>query len=733
MARRDHPHHHHHHHHPHHHHHNNHQGPRQQQQQRWGSLEELLLACAVSRHGTAAWDSVAMEVQSRTSALPSPLTSQHCIDKFNDLKRRFTPQDNDHDNNTDSIVDQLRTIRVEELRREVQRCDVSIVSLEMKVKKLEEERERNLKEDRTDLAGESKPSPETIAAKLTAGEDDDGSYNESNSTSQQKPETAPAKEQEDSREVKPEPDPVQDDDASGLKTERDWSRNGKFEGDGNDDKAERKETVVNNNNNKSKSKKTKPSRTSGVGESVDLKEKEKDKEQNSDVQSSASLSVKNSSKECKNTKKRRRGGVGSSSGDEDEDEDEEEEEEEEEVEVSPATKKKRVVDAVKSEPLVRLLGIIRSHRLGSTFERRLRSQVSKQRQFLLESWDSLDLKKFEVEESARYKSLIRQHMDLRIVQSRLDKGMYSNCVQRFFRDLLLLFNNAIIFFKKNSTESVAALELRNIVTKEMTERLRKPKAQPVNLKPAAEQLASFSKSIKSSSTMVACGKRSSTKATPETARKKGDKRDGEVETKQNASKKSKESSSVAEEEKVMKKKNTKERSVTTGQRNPRSSVKNGEVKHQYGGNELSSHDALEIKMDKKETTVKKKQGAASFLKRMKQNSPGDTADNDDEDADDGSNGDISEDESKESKVSKVERKPRGKNRDRPVSERVTRSSRGRSSKEISGPTRGTGRPPKKQEMRTPESGVGAVKRGRENGDSGAGAGSSGRATKRSRR
>ncbi len=93
--------------------------------QPWGTLEELLLACAVNRHGTQSWDSVAVEVQNRTTTLSS-LTSQHCIDKFNDLKRRFMPS-NDTSASLVSMVDELRRIRVEELRREVQRRDVSIV------------------------------------------------------------------------------------------------------------------------------------------------------------------------------------------------------------------------------------------------------------------------------------------------------------------------------------------------------------------------------------------------------------------------------------------------------------------------------------------------------------------------------------------------------------------------------------------------------------------------------
>lgn len=96
--------------------------------QPWGTLEELLLACAVNRHGTESWDCIAMEVQNRTTTLRS-LTTQNCIDKFNDLKRRFMPPQNDAASDTSLVymVDELRRIRVEELRREVQRYDVSIV------------------------------------------------------------------------------------------------------------------------------------------------------------------------------------------------------------------------------------------------------------------------------------------------------------------------------------------------------------------------------------------------------------------------------------------------------------------------------------------------------------------------------------------------------------------------------------------------------------------------------
>lgn len=97
--------------------------------QPWGTLEELLLACAVNRHGPESWDSIAMEVQNRNSSVsPAFLTPQNCRDKFHDLKRRFMSKNDDDDSACSLlVVDELKRIRVEELRREVRRRDVSIV------------------------------------------------------------------------------------------------------------------------------------------------------------------------------------------------------------------------------------------------------------------------------------------------------------------------------------------------------------------------------------------------------------------------------------------------------------------------------------------------------------------------------------------------------------------------------------------------------------------------------
>lgn len=101
----------------------------------WGTWEELLLACAVARHGTRRWDSIATEVQSRIAPSSAPLfTPSRCRQRFDLLQLRFSAAVA-----TDSggagggspgeapLIEELRKLRVAELRREVERSDHSIV------------------------------------------------------------------------------------------------------------------------------------------------------------------------------------------------------------------------------------------------------------------------------------------------------------------------------------------------------------------------------------------------------------------------------------------------------------------------------------------------------------------------------------------------------------------------------------------------------------------------------
>lgn len=98
----------------------------------WGTWEELLLACAVNRHGTLSWDSVSAEVRSR-SPYAHLLTADNCRHRYRLLKRRFSSAGDGIDGVDEEEpaveipwLDELRKLRVAELRREVQRYDVSI-------------------------------------------------------------------------------------------------------------------------------------------------------------------------------------------------------------------------------------------------------------------------------------------------------------------------------------------------------------------------------------------------------------------------------------------------------------------------------------------------------------------------------------------------------------------------------------------------------------------------------
>lgn len=70
------------------------------------------------------------------------------------------------------------------------------------------------------------------------------------------------------------------------------------------------------------------------------------------------------------------------------------------------------------------------------------------------------------QEDSRYSSLIRRHLDLTIVRARLKEGAYS-VSSEFFRDLLLIFNNAMVFYPRTSIEFQAAKVLLAEATKEM--------------------------------------------------------------------------------------------------------------------------------------------------------------------------------------------------------------------------------------------------------------------------
>ncbi|KFK37248.1 hypothetical protein AALP_AA4G233200 [Arabis alpina] len=479
--------------------------------QAWGTWEELLLACAVKRHGFTNWDSVATEVRSRSSN--SVVSANNCKQKYRDLKRRFHESHNT-DATTETTVEeeeerignnipwleQLRSLRVAELRREVQRYDDSILSLQMKVKKLEEEKEGDEKPDLEDNRklerSESDHREKTVSA--TAEEESDRenrSMNESNSTASGGKTAGNEPSRDESGGNNPDPDPV--------------------------------------------------SRGSEASESDELGE------------SGTSW------------KKNNHGGSG------------------EEIRSAMS----------KSQPLISLLDLIRSHPRGSLFERRLRSQETKE-----------------------YKSLVKQHLDIEVIQRKLKKGSYDSSSLCFYRDLQLLFTNAIVFFPLSSSESMAAHELRTVVSKEMRKETGKSSPRLINrealvldsVKADAETSDSSLSRQKSLAPLVACKKRKivSAKASPSSSSFSE-----KEETKEEVLSEEKEDNMTGARSSRRTNKVVADAATKTGK---------GKNKQKQAESKTSNDNSSKQetgKTDKKVVSSDKKKSVADFLKRLKKNSP----------------------------------------------------------------------------------------------------------------
>lgn len=358
----------------------------------WGTLEELLLACAVSRHGTASWESVASEVQSRSPSAAARLTPTSCRLRFRLLHRRFAAgADEDGGGEpeptaavSDAWVDELRKLRVAELRREVERYDLSIGSLQSKVKRLKEERERSLSGETTpafkDQRETGNESPEEAGGENgLSGEASARSCKESNSSDLKPPpghDSGGAADDGDA-EVKDEP-------AAGEVAAKDEAS----------------------------------------GESAAGSKEADTGKENSDVQSSASPSRK---------RRRRLRKVGG--GD------------------VASTSAPVPLPAAEAEPLLAFLESVRTSKSGAVFERQLESQ-----------------------ESGKYKGTIRRHVDLEMIRSRLESGgaaggpdsaCYASASE-FYRDLLLLCANALVFFPRGSPEHAAATRTRALISKRIS-------------------------------------------------------------------------------------------------------------------------------------------------------------------------------------------------------------------------------------------------------------------------
>lgn len=73
--------------------------------------------------------------------------------------------------------------------------------------------------------------------------------------------------------------------------------------------------------------------------------------------------------------------------------------------------------------------------------------------------------------------MILRHMDFDTIRSRISSHSITS-IKELFRDLLLLANNAVVFYSKNTREYKSALRLRTILLKTMLQHFKEGSGKP---------------------------------------------------------------------------------------------------------------------------------------------------------------------------------------------------------------------------------------------------------------
>ncbi|XP_058750924.1 uncharacterized protein LOC131623937 [Vicia villosa] len=375
---------------------------------RWGTWEELLLGGAVLRHGTRAWNVVAAELRAR-AVCSDTFTPQVCKAKYEDLQQRYS--------GSTAWFEELKKRRVEELKKALERSEDSIGSLQSKLEVLEAE--KNEKKDDCKNGLES-PVSHIPSKKL------------------QRVESSTKETSKDELSTK---ETSKDDLSAGSfthETRLNWSSESQLPAASADDNETKPEV----------SQSTEQTKVSNVDSLANFlyegqiktcrkpRGKRKRKDCSRNIKEEASVGLGESDlldsadvlSWCKESSTSNCGEVAKSS---------------EDVDNRNKNLKNR-----NAEDMIEILDSIFETKGASAFRRRLDSQ-----------------------KRGRYKKMIRQHMDFDTIRSRISIRTIKSTVE-LFRDLLLLTNNALVFYSKNTREYKTALVLRDIVTKKMRENFK---------------------------------------------------------------------------------------------------------------------------------------------------------------------------------------------------------------------------------------------------------------------
>ncbi|KAH9611835.1 hypothetical protein KSS87_019514 [Heliosperma pusillum] len=411
---------------------------------RWGTWEELILGGAVLRYGSHDWDVIAKEVQSRT-LFPSRFSPQVCKAKYEALQEHYS--------GSSAWFEELRKRRVEELRRALDMSDDSIGSLESKLVSLKVEKGGfNNASYSSSLA-----SPvlffrtgcnESSGKETSKDGSSAGSFTrETETTWSHQCLAGVVSEPSSSR---PERFPRIDELAETMRSERGVSIKGRR---GKRRRKDPREGSVGENNflsstdvmiSEAREKLTRNSDHHAIEGTTGFKKrrkqlikdvKEEIVEEKTLVSSGEIITI------SPNKKKVAKSGAGLPSRVIDAEH------------VNSCTSKNEVDD------FTMILQSIMENEHASVFRRRLDSQ-----------------------KRARYRSIVRRHIDLDTIRSRIANKSIKSVVE-LFRDLLLIANNALIFYSRITREYKCALVLRDLVTKRLHQYYKEVGSKVISTQP----------------------------------------------------------------------------------------------------------------------------------------------------------------------------------------------------------------------------------------------------------
>ncbi|CAM6071867.1 unnamed protein product [Sphagnum tenellum] len=379
----------------------------------WGTCEELLLVSAVRRHGTSNWNLIASELKDRAISLsvcPVYFSEEACKQKYDSLRGRYGSSNNMH------WFEELRKLRVAHLKRELELYDGSIGSLQVKIKRLKAEKAQDmLLSKQAGITVAKAQSNDSLLTLSTENRDDHSDVEKfqseaidlSGASSDPHVLSPPVKEpsQEETVQQSATDQSVEDVAHSQEEIGQLQSQTLQFSaGDEVGNTEQEKEIIQMTVDTKLETSKDDLLEVPVIEPLALVKV---NAESNEDV-GSPDIPVN-------------------------------------EPDLTEATTKVGIEhDSLRSTPItVKIVDMEKKP----------------------EETDSSQERK-DSEKDHRYDLLIRRHMDLTTVRGRLEEGVYSGS-REFFRDLLLIFNNALVYYPSESSQFSAAKALRAEATREM--------------------------------------------------------------------------------------------------------------------------------------------------------------------------------------------------------------------------------------------------------------------------